>query len=123
VDAQTDIARQKVMGFINLADKTITAKLVYYGTGLGGKTTSLQAIHGIVCPRNEVKLVSINTDQDATLLFDFLPLDLGQIEGFKIRMQGYTVPGQLKYRAMRKYVLSGADAVVFVIDSQASRLE
>jgi len=111
------------MGYINLADKTINAKLVYYGVGLGGKTTSLQAIHEILCPRNEVKLVSINTDQDATLLFDFLPLNLGSVEGFKIRIQGFTVPGQPKYRLMRKYVLSGADAVVFVIDSQAARLE
>ena len=111
------------MGYINLADKTINAKLVYYGVGLGGKTTSLQAIHEILCPRNEVKLVSINTDQDATLLFDFLPLNLGSVEGFKIRIQGFTVPGQPKYRVMRKYVLSGADAVVFVIDSQAARLE
>ncbi len=111
------------MGYINLADKTINAKLVYYGVGLGGKTTSLQAIHEVLCPRNEVKLVSINTDQDATLLFDFLPLNLGSVEGFKIRIQGFTVPGQPKYRVMRKYVLSGADAVVFVIDSQASRLE
>ncbi len=111
------------MGYINLADKTINAKLVYYGVGLGGKTTSLQAIHEVLCPRNEVKLVSINTDQDATLLFDFLPLNLGSVEGFKIRIQGFTVPGQPKYKVMRKYVLSGADAVVFVIDSQASRLE
>lgn len=111
------------MGFINLAEKSISAKLVYYGCGMGGKTTSLQAVHEIMCPRNEVQLVSINTEEDATLLFDFLPIDIGQVEGFKIKIQGFTVPGQPKYRRMRKYVLSGADAVVFVIDSESSRLE
>lgn len=111
------------MGFINLAEKTIQAKLVYYGVGMGGKTTSLQAVHRIMCPRNEVQLVSINTEEDATLLFDFLPINLGLVEGFKIKIQGFTVPGQPKYRLMRKYVLSGADAVVFVVDSDRSRLE
>src|SRR5262245_62298877 len=111
------------MGFINVAERTINAKLVYYGVGVGGKTTSLQQVHGILCPRNEVQLVSINTEEDSTLLFDFLPIDLGQVEGFKIRIQGFTVPGQPKYKLMRKYVLSGADAVVFVVDSQRSRLE
>jgi hypothetical protein len=111
------------MGFINLAEKTISAKLVYYGAGAGGKTTSLQAVHRIMCPRNEVQLVSINTEEDSTLLFDFLPIDLGTVSGFRIRIQGFTVPGQPKYRRMRRYVLQGADAVVFVIDSQASRLE
>jgi signal transduction histidine kinase/signal recognition particle receptor subunit beta len=111
------------MGFINLAEKTINAKLVYYGIGMGGKTTSLQAIHGFMVERNAVQLVSIKTDQDATLLFDFLPINLGHVEGFRIRIQSYTVPGQPKYRLMRKYVLSGADAVVFVVDSERSRLE
>jgi signal transduction histidine kinase/signal recognition particle receptor subunit beta len=111
------------MGFINLADKTISAKLVYYGVGMGGKTTSLQAVHQVLCPRDEVSLVTINTEDDSTLLFDFLPIDLGQVEGFKIRIQGFTVPGQPKYKRMRKYVLQGADAVVFVVDSQTSRLE
>lgn len=111
------------MGFINLAEKTINAKLVYYGCGMGGKTTSLQVVHEIMCPRNEVQLVSIKTEEDATLLFDFLPIDLGNVGGFKVRIQGFTVPGQPKYRRMRRYVLSGADAVVFVVDSDASRLE
>ena len=111
------------MGFINLADKTISAKLVYYGVGMGGKTTSLQAVHEILCPRDEVNLVTINTEDDSTLLFDFLPMDLGQVEGFKIRIQGFTVPGQPKYKRMRKYVLQGADAVVLVVDSETSRLE
>ena len=111
------------MGFINVAERTISAKLVYYGVGVGGKTTSLQQVHGIFCPRNEVQLVSINTEEDSTLLFDFLPINLGQVGGFKIRIQGFTVPGQPKYRQMRKYVLQGADAVVFVVDSQRSRLQ
>ena len=111
------------MGFINVAERTINAKLVYYGVGVGGKTTSLQQVHGIFCPRNEVQLVSINTEEDSTLLFDFLPINLGTVGGFKIRIQGFTVPGQPKYRQMRKYVLQGADAVVFVVDSQRSRLE
>jgi signal transduction histidine kinase/signal recognition particle receptor subunit beta len=111
------------MGFINVAERTINAKLVYYGVGVGGKTTSLQQVHGILCPRNEVQLVSINTEEDSTLLFDFLPINLGQVGGFKIRIQGFTVPGQPKYRQMRKYVLQGADAVVFVVDSQRSRLQ
>ncbi|MHC4076991.1 MAG: GTP-binding protein, partial [Planctomycetota bacterium] len=111
------------MGFINVADKTIHAKLVYYGVGMGGKTTSLQAVHGVLCPSNEVKLVSINTDEDATLLFDFLPINLGLVEGFQIMIQGFTVPGQPKYKLMRKYVLQGADAVVLVVDTQTSRLE
>jgi signal transduction histidine kinase/signal recognition particle receptor subunit beta len=111
------------MGFINVADRTINAKLVYYGVGVGGKTTSLQQVHGILCPRNEVQLVSINTEEDSTLLFDFLPINLGQVGGFKIRIQGFTVPGQPKYRRMRKYVLQGADAVVLVVDSQRSRLQ
>ncbi len=111
------------MGFINVAERTINAKLVYYGVGVGGKTTSLQQVHGILCPRNEVQLVSINTEEDSTLLFDFLPINLGSVGGFKIRIQGFTVPGQPKYRQMRKFVLQGADAVVFVVDSQRSRLQ
>ncbi|MFK7741625.1 MAG: ATP-binding protein [Planctomycetota bacterium] len=111
------------MGFINVAERTINAKLVYYGVGVGGKTTSLQQVHGIFCPRNEVQLVSINTEEESTLLFDFLPINLGTVGGFKIRVQGFTVPGQPKYKRMRKYVLQGADAVVFVVDSQRSRLE
>lgn len=114
---------ERTMGFINVAERTINAKLVYYGVGVGGKTTSLQQVHGILCPRNEVQLVSINTEEDSTLLFDFLPINLGQVGGFKVRIQGYTVPGQPKYRQMRKYVLQGADGVVFVVDSQRSRLQ
>jgi mutual gliding-motility protein MglA len=120
---KVDPLSQHQMGFINVAERTINAKLVYYGVGVGGKTTSLQQVHGIFCPRNEVQLVSINTEEDSTLLFDFLPINLGSVGGFKIRIQGFTVPGQPKYKQMRKYVLQGADAVVFVVDSQRSRLE
>lgn len=120
---QTAARCQLPMGFINVAERTIHAKLVYYGVGVGGKTTSLQQVHGIFCPRNEVKLVSINTEEDSTLLFDFLPINLGTVGGYKIRIQGYTVPGQPKYKQMRRYVLQGADAVVFVVDSQRSRLQ
>jgi hypothetical protein len=111
------------MGFINFAEKSISAKLVYYGVGMGGKTTSLQAVHSYMVARNEAQLLSIKTEGDATLLFDFLPINLGLVEGFKIRIQGYTVPGQPKYKLMRKYVLSNADCVVFVVDSERSRLE
>ena len=111
------------MGYINVSERTIHAKLVYYGVGVGGKTTSLQHVHSILCPRNEVQLVSINTEEDSTLLFDFLPINLGSVGGYKVRIQGFTVPGQPKYRQMRKYVLTGADAVVFVVDSQRSRLQ
>ncbi len=111
------------MGFINFAEKSISAKLVYYGVGMGGKTTSLQAVHSFMVARNEAQLLSIKTEGDATLLFDFLPINLGLVEGFKIRIQGYTVPGQPKYKLMRKYVLSNADCVVLVVDSEASRLE
>jgi len=111
------------MGYINVSERTIHAKLVYYGVGVGGKTTSLQHVHSILCPRNEVQLVSINTEEDSTLLFDFLPINLGTVGGYKVRIQGFTVPGQPKYRQMRKYVLTGADAVVFVVDSQRSRLQ
>ncbi len=111
------------MGYINVAERTINAKLVYYGVGVGGKTTSLQQVHSIFSPRNEVQLLSISTEEDSTLMFDFLPINLGTIGGFKIRIKGYTVPGQPKYRLMRQLVLQGADAVVFVVDSQASRLQ
>ncbi len=123
MDPRRFFAASPAMGFINVAERTINAKLVYYGVGVGGKTTSLQQVHGILCPRNEVQLVSINTEEDSTLLFDFLPINLGQVGGFKIRIQGFTVPGQPKYRRMRQYVLQGADAVVFVVDSQQSRLQ
>ncbi len=111
------------MSIVNTRDKTITTKIVYYGPGLGGKTTSLMDIHRVLDPERRVKLVSLKTDEERTLFFDFLPIDLGIVGGYKIKIQGFTVPGQVKYNLTRKYVLMGADAVVFVADSQADRLQ
>ena len=111
------------MSIINLKERTINAKIVYYGTALGGKTTSLKQVHRVIDPEQNVELVSLNTEQDRTLFFDFLPITLGRIGGFTVRMQGFTVPGQVKYNLTRKYVLTGADAVVLVVDSQRSQLE
>lgn len=111
------------MSIVNTRDKTINTKIVYYGTGLGGKTTSLRCVHACLDPGEKVKMVSLKTDEERTLFFDFLPIDLGMLGGYKIRVQGFTVPGQVKYNLTRKYVLMGADAVVFVADSQKSRLE
>lgn len=111
------------MSIVNTREKTITTKLVYYGPGLGGKTTSLKVVHSILDPDQKAKLISLNTDEERTLFFDFLPIDLGVVGGYKIKIQGFTVPGQVKYNLTRKYVLMGADGVVFVADSRASRLE
>lgn len=103
----------------NYASKEIISKIVYYGPGLCGKTTNIQLLHEKLSPDNRGKLISLATDTDRTLFFDFLPMDLGTVRGFKIRIQLYTVPGQVHYNATRKLVLKGADAVVFVADSQA----
>ncbi|HMS15556.1 MAG TPA: ADP-ribosylation factor-like protein [Planctomycetota bacterium] len=110
------------MSIVNTREKTITTKLVYYGPGLGGKTTSLKVVHSVLDPDQKSKLISLNTDEERTLFFDFLPIDLGIVGGYKIKIQGFTVPGQVKYNLTRKYVLMGADGVVFVADSQAARL-
>jgi len=110
------------MSIINLKERTINAKIVYYGTALGGKTTSLKHVHRVIAPEQKVELVSLNTEKDRTLFFDFLPITLGKIGGFTVRLQGFTVPGQVKYNLTRKYVLTGADAVVLVTDSQLSQL-
>jgi mutual gliding-motility protein MglA len=115
--------KREAMSIVNTRDKTINTKIVYYGTGLGGKTTSLKCVHSILDPDDRVKMVSLKTDEERTLFFDFLPVDLGVLGGYKIKIQGFTVPGQVKYNLTRKYVLMGADAVVFVADSQASRME
>ena len=104
----------------NYASKEIIAKIVYYGPGLCGKTTNIQVLHTMLNPDNRGKLISLATDTDRTLFFDFLPMDLGTVRGFKIRIQLYTVPGQVHYNATRKLVLKGADAVVFVADSQSA---
>lgn len=111
------------MAQINYGDKTISCKIVYYGPGLSGKTTNLQEIFGKTPGQNKGKMVSLATEGDRTLYFDFLPLDLGEIKGFKTKFQLYTVPGQVYYNATRKLVLKGVDAVVFIADSSASKLE
>jgi mutual gliding-motility protein MglA len=111
------------MALFNHATKEVTAKLVYYGPGLCGKTTNLQWIHDQVPIRNKGKLVSLATEADRTLFFDFLPVELGTIRGMKTRVQIYTVPGQVFYESTRKMVLKGADAVVFVADSQQAMLD
>jgi len=111
------------MSIVNTREKTINTKIVYYGPGLGGKTTSLQCVHAVLDPGQLVKMVSLKTDEERTLFFDFLPIELGVLGGYKIKIQGFTVPGQVKYNLTRKYVLMGADAVVFVADSSPDRLE
>jgi signal recognition particle receptor subunit beta len=111
------------MVLFNYAIREITAKLVFYGPGLGGKTTNLQKIHESLDTKSRGKLISLATDADRTLFFDFLPIDLGQIGGYRVRFQLYTVPGQVHYNATRKLVLKGVDAVVFVADSQIEMIE
>ncbi len=106
------------MALFNYATKEITIKVVYYGPGLSGKTTNLQFLHSVFDPSKRGKLLSLATEADRTLFFDFLPVDLGKISDFSIRFQLYTVPGQVRYNATRKLVLKGADAIVFVADSQ-----
>jgi signal recognition particle receptor subunit beta len=106
------------MALFNYATKEITLKIVYYGPGLSGKTTNLQHLHSVLNPETKGKLLSLSTEADRTLFFDFLPVELGKIRDFSIRFQLYTVPGQVRYNATRKVVLKGADAVVFVADSQ-----
>ncbi len=111
------------MPFINYAHRELTCKLVYYGPGLGGKTTNLQWIYEKSAPDAKGKMVSLATETDRTLFFDLLPLSLGQIRGFKIRFQLYTVPGQIFYDASRRLIVKGADAVAFVADSQKARFD
>ena len=111
------------MTFINYAAKEINCKIVYYGPGLGGKTTNLQYIYAKTAPDAKGKMISLATETDRTLFFDFLPLDLGTIRGFSTRFHLYTVPGQVFYDASRKLILKGVDGVVFVSDSQEERME
>jgi len=111
------------MTFINYAAREINCKIVYYGPGLCGKTTNLQYIYDRTNPAAKGKLISLATETDRTLFFDFLPLDLGTVRGFKTRFHLYTVPGQVFYDASRKLILKGVDGVVFVADSQEARLE
>lgn len=111
------------MSLVNYSTREITCKIVYYGPGRSGKTTNLQYIHGILPEETRGRIVSLATEMDRTLFFDFLPLDLGSISGFQVRFQLYTVPGQVYYDATRRLVLQGADGVVFVADSQPNRQE
>jgi signal recognition particle receptor subunit beta len=111
------------MSFINYASREINCKIVYYGPGLCGKTTNLQYIYQKTNPDLKGKMISLATETERTLFFDFLPLALGQIRGFKTRFHLYTVPGQVFYDASRKLILKGVDGVVFVADSQQERME
>src|SRR5512139_3335386 len=111
------------MALFNYATKEITLKVVYYGPGLSGKTTNLQHLHSILNPETRGRLLYLSTETDRTLFFDFLPVELGKIRDFSIRFQLYTVPGQVRYNATRKIVLKGADAVIFVADSQRDMKE
>jgi len=109
--------------FINFPAREINCKLVYYGPGLGGKTANLQWIYDHTGTNQKGKMISLATETDRTLFFDFLPLDLGTVRGFKTRLHLYTVPGQVFYEASRKLILKGADGVVFVADSQEERMD
>ncbi len=111
------------MSFINFAAREINCKIVYYGAGLGGKTTNLQWIFDQTVGKAGQKMISLATETDRTLFFDFLPLDLGTVRGFKTRFHLYTVPGQVFYDASRKLILRGVDGVVFVADSQEERMD
>jgi hypothetical protein len=109
--------------FINFPAREINCKLVYYGPGLGGKTANLQWVYDHTGTNQKGKMVSLATETDRTLFFDFLPLDLGSVRGFRTRFHLYTVPGQVFYEASRRLILKGADGVVFVADSQEERLD
>jgi signal recognition particle receptor subunit beta len=111
------------VSFINYSSREINCKIVYYGPGLCGKTTNLQYIYKRTNPEQKGKLISLATETERTLFFDFLPLALGDIKGFKIRFHLYTVPGQVFYAASRKLILKGVDGVIFVADSQIERME
>jgi len=111
------------MTFINYASREINCKIVYYGPGLCGKTTNLQYIYDKTNPNAKGKLISLATETDRTLFFDFLPLELGTVRGFRTRFHLYTVPGQVFYDASRKLILKGVDGVIFVADSQVERMD
>ncbi len=109
------------MALVNYATREINVKIVYYGPGLGGKTTCLKYIYNRLDENTKGKLVTLSTELDRTLFFDFLPLDLGTVKGFKTRFHLYTVPGQVFYNASRRIILRGADGIIFVADSQKER--
>lgn len=111
------------MAYINYQDKELAFKIVYYGPGMSGKTTNLLQIHQVLDPDKKGQMITLNTAEERTLFFDFLPLELGQIGQFTLRFNMYTVPGQVYYEACRRLILEGADGVVFVADSEPSRLD
>ncbi len=111
------------MSFVNYHTKEINCKIVYYGPGLGGKTTNLQYVYQRVSGDQKSQIISLNTENERTLFFDFLPLDLGEIRGFRTRFHLYTVPGQVFYEASRKLILRGVDGIIFVADSQVEKME
>ena len=111
------------MSFVNYHTKEINCKIVYYGPGLGGKTTNIQYVYKKSAGENKGEMVSLNSENERTIFFDFLPLDLGEIRGFRTRFHLYTVPGQVFYESSRKLILRGVDGVVFVADSQLERME
>jgi len=111
------------LSFINFAAREINCKIVYYGAGLGGKTTNLQMIYQKTADQQKGKMISLATETERTLFFDFLPLDLGSVRGFKTRIHLYTVPGQVFYDASRKLILRGVDGIMFVADSQEQRMD
>jgi len=114
---------RKALSFINFAAREINCKIVYYGAGLGGKTTNLQVIYQKTAEQQKGKMISLATETERTLFFDFLPLDLGSVRGFKTRIHLYTVPGQVFYDASRKMILRSVDGIVFVADSQEQRMD
>ena len=111
------------MALINYASREINCKIVYYGTGLGGKTTNLEYIFKQLAPGIRGEMISLATETERTLFFDFLPLDLGSVQGFKTKFSLYTVPGQVEYNASRKLILNGVDGIVFVADSQREKAQ
>jgi len=111
------------VSLINYASREINCKIVYYGPGLGGKTTNIKYIYSKISPGIRGKLISLATELDRTLFFDFLPVDVGTIKGFKTRFHLYTVPGQVYYNASRKLILKGVDGIIFVADSQIERFD
>ena len=111
------------MSFVNYHSKEVNCKIVYYGPGLGGKTTNLQHVYKRTSHDVRSEMISLNTENERTLFFDFLPLDLGEVRGFKTRFHLYTVPGQVFYEASRKLILRGLDGIIFVADSQVEKME
>jgi mutual gliding-motility protein MglA len=115
------LARRGIVAIINIPGREINCKIVYYGTGLGGKTTNLKYIYSQVAPTSRGEMISLETETERTLFFDFLALDLGTVAGFTTRFSLYTVPGQVEYNASRKLILNGADGIIFVADSDVLR--